>query len=157
MISLEYLYLKKGRKTIAELSSVSKGLSYRNLGYKGADFTDYFVLVHSYGGGNPNYIDLIKKATGESVFKNTPAWIDANEKKEYLLYSDKDVPGRKDQMTLLNIRTGQKQLFNFPRDILDEPQVLNRIQISRLTDKELVIKYDTEKSSKTKLYKRYKL
>ena len=59
--SLEYLYLKKGNKTIIELSSMSKGLPYKNLGYIGADFTHYFILVHSFGGGNPHYIELIKK------------------------------------------------------------------------------------------------
>src|SRR5215203_7311973 len=72
--SLQYLYLKKGNKTISELSSTSRGMLYKNLGYVGADFTNYFVLVHSFGGGNPHYIDLIKKTTGKNVFKNAPAW-----------------------------------------------------------------------------------
>jgi hypothetical protein len=152
--SLQYLYLKKGNNTIIELSSTSRGLPYKNLGYIGADFTNYFVLVHSLGGSNPHYIDLIKKTTGKNVFKNAPAWIDADEKKEFLLYSDNDVPGKKDQMILYNLLTGKRQYFNFPRDIFDGPQVLNRIEISRLTDKQLVIKYDTEKGSRTKVYNR---
>lgn len=152
--SLQYLYLKKGKKTITELASTSRGMLYKNLGYVGADFTNYFVLVHSFGSGNPHYIELIKKSTGQNVFKNAPAWIDADEKKEYLLYSVNDVPDRKDKMTLLNIRTGQKKYFSFPRDVFDGPQVLNRIQITKLTDKHLIIKYYTEKGSKTKMYNR---
>ncbi|MDB5278536.1 MAG: hypothetical protein JWR61_3491 [Ferruginibacter sp.] len=63
--SLQYLYLKKGRRTIAELSSMSKGLPYKNLGYIGVDCTRYFVLVHSFGFGNPHYIELIKKVNGK--------------------------------------------------------------------------------------------
>jgi hypothetical protein len=152
--SLQYLYLKKGKKTLTELSSTSRGLPYKNLGYVGADFTNYFVLVHSFGSGNPHYIDLIKKTTGQNVFKNSPAWIGADEKKEYLLYSDNDVPDNKDEMTLFNIRTGKKQYFKFPADIFDRPQVLNRIEINRLDDKQLVIKYETEKGTKTKAYNR---
>jgi hypothetical protein len=152
--SLQYLYLKKGKKTITELSLTSRGLLYKNLGYVGADFTNYFVLVHSFGGGNPHYIELIKKTTGENVLKNGAAWIDVDMKKEFLLYSDNDVPDKKDKMTLFNIRTGQKQHFSFPGDIFDEPEILNRIQISSLTDKQLVIKYDTEKGSQTKVYNR---
>jgi hypothetical protein len=152
--SLQYLYLKKGNKTITELAATSRGMLYKNLGYVGADFTNYFVLVHSFGGGNPHYIELIKKTTGENLFKNAPAWIGADETKEYLLYSDNDVPDKNDEMTLFNIRTGKRQYFKFPNDIFDGPQVLNRIEISRLTEKQLVITYDTEKGTKTKVYYR---
>ena len=82
----EHLYLKKDKKMITELSSCSAGLLYKNLGYVGADYTDYFVLVDSYGSGNPHYIELIKKTTGENIFKNTVLWIDAIEKRDILLY-----------------------------------------------------------------------
>lgn len=150
----QYLLYKKGSKLIDTIGGGSIGLSYKNLGYIGADFDNYFVFVHSFGSGGPHYIDLIEKTTGKNVFTNTPAWIDADEKKEFLLYSDNDVPGPKDQMTLYNLRTGQKQYFDFPSEIFDEPQVLSRIQIDNLTDKQLVITYDTENGSKTKVYNR---
>lgn len=58
--SLMYLNLVKD-SLIRELSSCSKGLPMQNLGYKAADFDDYFVLEHSFGGGNPHYIELIEK------------------------------------------------------------------------------------------------
>ena len=152
--SLQYLYLKKRSKTIIELASISRGLLYKNLGYVGADFKDYFVLVHSFGSGNPNYIELIKKSTGRNALKEGGAWIDVDKKKEFILYSDNDVPNSKNKMTLYNTRTRQKQFFSYPSDIFNEPQILNRIQISRLTDKQFVIKYDTLKGFKTKVYSR---
>lgn len=151
---LQYLYLRKGRKIIDELSSCSRGLLQKNLGYIGADFTDYFVLVHSFGSGNPHDIELIKKQTGKNLLKNGRAWIDADERKEYLLFSENDVPKKKDKMILLNIKTGKKQYFSFPLDIFDAPEILNRIEIKKITGNQLVIEYDTENGTKVKSYKR---
>jgi hypothetical protein len=152
--SLQYLYLKKGNRTITELASTSRGMLYKNLGYVGADFTDYFVFVQSFGSGNPHYIELIKKATGKNVLKDAAAWIDVDERKGFLLYSDKDVPRQKDKMTLYNIDAGQRQYFSFPADIFDGPEVLNRIQIHKLSASQLVIRYETGKGSRTKVYNR---
>ncbi len=150
--TLQYLYLKKGGKTITELASTSKGMLYKNLGYVAADFKHYFVLAHSFGSGNPNYIELIKKSTGKNILKSGAAWIDIVEEKEFLLYSENDVPSKKDKMTLHNVQTGRKQFFNFPSDIFNEPEILNRIQIDKLTEKQLVLKYDTKNGSKVKMY-----
>lgn len=152
--SLQYLYLKKGSKRITELAATSKGMLYKNLGYVGADFADYFVLVQSFGSGNPNYIELIKKATGKNILKEGAAWIDVNEQKEMLLYCNDDVPTPKSKMILYNVRTGKKQLFNFPSPIFNETAILNRIQIKKLTDKQLVIEYDTENGPRTQMYSR---
>ena len=152
--SLQYLYLKKGGKTISELASTSRGFLQKNLGYIGGDFTHYFVLVHSFGSGNAHYIELIRKSTGKNVLNNGAAWIDIDQEKELLLYCEDAVPLAKDKMILYNIATGQKQLFSFPGDIINKPQVLNRIQISKITDKQLVIKYKSERGSMTKTYNR---
>ena len=153
--TLLYLFLKKENKIITDLSSCSRGLLYKNLGYVIADFKDYFVLAHSFGSGNPHYIELIKKVNGKNILHESAAWIDAIEEKEMLLYCEEDVPTAKDKMTLLNIKTGQKQYFNFPPDIFGEPQVLNRIRIEKLTEQELVLKYETEKGEKKKNYRLY--
>jgi hypothetical protein len=152
--SLQYLYLKKGKRRIIELASTSRGMAHKSLGYVGGDFKNYFVFVHSYGSGNPHYIELIKKNTGKNILKDGAAWIDIDEKKGFLLYSNNDVPHPKDKMTLYNVNTGQSQSFPFPRDIFDGPQVLNRIEIHKLTGKQLVIKYETEKGSKIRTYSR---
>jgi hypothetical protein len=152
--SLQYLYLKKGNNTIGELASASKGMLYKSLGYVGADFKKYFVLVHSFGSGNPHQIELIEKTTGRNILKEGAAWIDKNEEKEILLYCDNGVPTAKDKMILFNARTGTKQVFNFPSDIFNEPEILTRIQIEKVTDKLLVLKYESKNVYKTKMYSR---
>jgi hypothetical protein len=55
-------------------------------------------------------------------------------------------------MIIYNVQTGQRYFLNFPDDIFDEPEILNRIEIEKLTDKQLVIKYYTENRAKTKVY-----
>lgn len=152
--SMQYLYLKKGKKTISELASTSRGILYKSLGYVGADFTSYFVLVHSFGSGNPNEIELIRKTDAKNILSDGAAWIGADEKMEYLLYCEKGVPTQKDKMVLYNVRTNKKQFFNFPQDIFNQPAVLNRIEMSQLTDKALIITYDTDDGSKIKTYNR---
>lgn len=151
--SLEYLYLTRGNKQIAELASDSRGGTYKGLGYVGADFKAYFVFVHSYGSGNPHEIELIKKSTGKNALKANAWWIDVIEKKEVLLYSSQDVPTANDSMTLYNIKTQQKRYFPFPKDIFDEPMILYRIKIKSLTDKFLIIDYEVNGHYKTKKYK----
>ncbi len=150
--SLQYLFLKKGPITIAEIASTSKGMLHKSLGYLGADFKDYFILLHSFGSGNPNYIQLIKKATGTNILKEGAAWIDVIEQKEILLYCNNDVPKKRDKMILYNIRTGQKQFFAFPEDIFAEPQILNRIKILKLSVTHLIITYETENGVRKTTY-----
>ncbi len=152
--SSEYLYLKKRNRTIAELSSMSRGLPYKNLGYIGVDFTHYFVLVHSTSMSNPHQVELIEKTTGRNIIEQWAYGIDADEKQEILLYCDKDVPSPKDKMILYNVATKRREIFNFPSYVFDEPEILNRIKIKELTNKSLVIAYRTDNGSKTKTYSR---
>ncbi|MBS1513018.1 MAG: hypothetical protein JST86_19430 [Bacteroidetes bacterium] len=152
--SMEYLYLKKGKKIITELSSMSVGLPHLNPGYISADFTNYFVLVHSFGNGNPHHIELFKKSTGENIIKSSAVWIDVDEKKQCLLYCEAHVPNKKDQFILLNVQTGRKEKFSFPSGVFGEPQVLNRIHLKQLTTTQLIVQYDTEKGEQTKVYYR---
>jgi len=148
--SLQYLYLKKHGKTITELSSTSRGLPYKNLGYVGADFKDYFVFVHSYGSGNPHYIELIKKVTGENILKEGGAWIDVDTIKQVLLFSKADIPDETDKMTLLDITTMKQKDYPFPKEIFAEPEKLNRIRLLNVTPKTFTIEYDYKDWSVTK-------
>ncbi|HEY6977513.1 MAG TPA: hypothetical protein VH396_14545 [Chitinophagaceae bacterium] len=141
--STERLHLKKN-KIIKEIASCSRGLPYKNLGYKAADFTDYFVLAHSFGSGNPNYIELIKKDNGLNILKDSAAWIAADEEKELLLYCETGVPTPRNKMILYDINRKQKEYFDFPKKIFDESMILNRIQIDTITDKLLIIGYETQ-------------
>ena len=152
--SMQRLYLKKGEDIIAEIAAEEKGMLQKNLGYVGADFTDYFVLVHSYGGGNPHIIELIRKSTGENILKNWAAWIDADETREYLFYCNRGAPDKKDKMILYNIRTGKRELFPFPADIFDGSMILYRIKLKRITKNKIVIEYSTQKGVKLKSYGR---
>lgn len=149
---MQYLYLVKGRKTIAELSSASKVFLQKNLGYVGADFNDYFVLVHSFGSGNPHEIEIIHKQTGKNILNKTRFWVDVDNKRETVLYSLKGVPNKKDKMILLNMKTMKRNQLAFPTDIIEHPMIHSSIEIYKLTDKKLIIKYETEKGYKTKVY-----
>lgn len=149
----DYLYLANGAEIITELSSQSKGLPLKNLGYIGADFSRYFVFVQSFGSGNPHQIKLIKKATGKNILNSGSCWIGVLEKEGFLLYSENDVPTEKDKMILYNVSTGSKKYFPFPADIFGEPMILNRISIKTLTDKVLTIEYLADGAAKLKKYK----
>ena len=149
---MQYLYLKKGTWK-KELTSCSKGLPERNLGYLLVDFTGYFVLAHSYGTGNPTYMELIRKATGKNALPDATAYIGSDEKQELLLYSDNEVPAPEDSMTLLNIRTFQKRSFPFPADIFGAPEILNRIHLLKAGPHSLTIEYEVANQSKTKVYR----
>ena len=153
--STAYLYLKQHHKIITELSSCSRGLPYKNLGYVAADFLQYFVLAHSFGSGNPHNIELIEKRTGKNILPGGAAWIDVIEARQMLLYSEQDVPEEKDKMVLYNIQTKKKEFYAFPKAVFGEPMVLNRISISKLTATTLIIKYETEKGVSIKTYRRY--
>jgi hypothetical protein len=148
----QYLYLTNKSKTIAEIASTDKGALYKSLGYIAADFNNYFVLAHSYGSGNPTSIALIKKTTGKNILNSSACWIAAIEKQGILLYCNTDVPSEKDKMILYHIASGKMRSFKFPADIFSEPQILNRIEIISLTNKQLVIKYEVDGKAKQKAY-----
>ena len=57
-------------------------------------------------------------------------------------------------MILYNVVTGKKELFDFPRDVLNDSPPSTHIQIDKLTDKLLVIQYETKDGNKTKGYNR---
>lgn len=56
--------------------------------------------------------------------------------------------------TIVNVESGKKEYFRFPIDVFGEPEILNRIKISSLSNKQLVIKYETENGVNTKQYSR---
>jgi hypothetical protein len=64
--SIQRLFLKKD-KLVKEISSTSYGLPYINLGYLKADFKNHFILIHTFGSGNSDFIELIEKKTGNTI------------------------------------------------------------------------------------------
>jgi hypothetical protein len=148
------LYLYQGRRRIAEVSSVSCGMPHKNLGYVGADFRDYFVLVHSFGSGNPNYIQLIRKSDGKDRIKSSSAWIDADEKHGLLIYSEDAVPEPGDRMKVLDLRNFRVESYRFPSDMFDESEVLNRITDVTVGRSRLKVSYRVGRQVRTKSYLR---
>jgi hypothetical protein len=151
--SEQYLYLMKAGRRISKLASTTRGMPYKNLGYAGADFREYFVLVHSFGSGNPHEIELIKKSTGKNILNSGATWIDVDVRKELLLYSEKDIMSKQDKMKLYNMQTRDIKLFSFPEDMTDDPGEVDTIKISEVTDSQLVIIYKTKRGAKLKLYR----
>lgn len=146
--SLQYLFLKKGNSVISEISSCSKGLLHKNLGYVGTDFNNSFVLVQSFGAGNPHPIQLIDKSTGKNSLPSTATWIDAAEEQQLLLYHDETNEGK---MTLLDVSTGKKKTFTIPAD---HKGPLNELEIEKVTGKQLLVKYHTAEGTKTATFNR---
>lgn len=151
--TLDRLYLQKGDKIITELSDGSKGMLQKSLGYLGADFMDYFVLVHSFGSGNPHEIELIKKSTGNNILQQGACWVDADEKSGFLLYTYDDMPhSSRDKMILYNVVTKQKKYLSFPPEIFKQDFL--DIAIVKVNDSLLVIKYPlTNGGEKQKTYR----
>jgi len=148
------LYLYKGRRRTVELSGVSCGMPHKNLGYVGADFRNYFVLVQSYGSGNPSPIQLIRKTDGKNTIRDSSAWIDASIAEDLLIYSENHVPEPGDKFTVLNIRSFRREYYPFPDGIFGEPEVLNRIEDVIVNPRTVVVKYRVGAQKKTKSYQR---
>jgi hypothetical protein len=147
--SLMYLHLKKGNAVIAEISSHTKGLPLKGLGYVGADFTNYFALVHSFGAGNPHYMELINKADGKNILNHNAEWIDASEELQAVLYTDIDAGNKK--FILYDCTNNKKNTFNLPSDITGP---INEMEIENITSRQLIIKYYTADGTKRAVFSR---
>ncbi len=151
--SAQLLILMHKDSLIRELSSVERSELPKTLGYKAADFDNYFAFVKSFGSGNPHVLQIIKKETGE-VIRNG-AWIDANEKKGYILYSPKPIPQPGDSMVLINMNSMVEKKYEFPSDIFDGPEVLNRIKLKNVDSDGLSLEYFLESKPQNLIVKRY--
>lgn len=147
----QYIVLKKDAKILDTINDADIGESrLKALGYVGADFNNYFVFVNSFGSGNPNYIKLIEKKTGKNVIEKGSSWIDANEKKEVLLYANEGW----NKMTLYDIKYKSKKIFPLPSDLPSFPERLKNIELVVVTKKYFKIAYGTETAKKKKTYNR---
>lgn len=59
-----------------------------------------------------------------------------------MLYSENDVPKAIDKMTLFDIKKREKRNYDFPKEVLDEPEILNRIHLINTSDKTFIIEYE---------------
>lgn len=81
---LQNLTLVKGNKDIAILNETNRPMLHKNLGYIGADFTNSFLFVQSFGSGNPHEFQLIEKKTGKEI--TSGVYVDSDEDNEILVY-----------------------------------------------------------------------
>lgn len=103
------LVLKKGDSLIDTLNIMGYAALHKNLGYIGADFSDYFAFINSFGSGNPHYLSLLRKKDGEKI--KSGYYVDSFHEPELLVFED---------------QTDQKlKIFDIERNI--------DIDISRLT------------------------
>ncbi|MEI6583888.1 MAG: hypothetical protein WCO43_09900 [Chitinophagia bacterium] len=149
---LQYLLYKKGNKVIDTIGSCSLGLPYKNLGYIGADFDSTFVFVNSFGKGNPHYIWLYDKVKMKNLIPEGGAMIDADIHEQVLLYSKIDVPveSNGDKMTLFDTRNMTQKDYAFPGEIFNEPEKLNRIRLTNVTDETFTIEYNIKDGTITR-------
>lgn len=82
--TLQYLLLTKEGIIIDTISDTSFGINHKSLGYIVEDFSDAFILGHSFGSGNPHYFELYKKESGAVLFDGVLVEID--EETETILY-----------------------------------------------------------------------
>src|SRR5215471_5398745 len=141
---MQYLYLMKQGRIIKELSNCSRGLLYQNLGYKAADFKNYFVLAHSYGSGNPHYIELFRKSDGHNVLKPGSCWIDADEKKAFLLYYIDGASSSDVTIILRAVDTGIEEKYPLPFEEGKNAFVLKSIRIKEINNKKMTLSFTSD-------------
>jgi hypothetical protein len=148
--SLLRLMLKKD-SIIKEIASASDKTSEKGLGYVKVDFSDHFVLLHSFDPGTVDFAELIEKKTGDAVLSGF--YIDADKEKEFLLYGTPDPSGDDDKMILYNLKTMQKNTFDYPSGIKLIPKE-KAIRIENIQENSLVISYETPQGKKIKTYRK---
>lgn len=146
----QYLILKKGKKFVDTIGGGAFYELYKNIGYIAADFDNYFVFAFSYGSGNPHYIKLLEKGTAKNLIKTGSVWIDADEKKQLLLfgYAGQEENYR-DSMTLYDIKNQLIKKYPIPKKVLNDPEIFNRIKLIKVDSNEIVIEYEIYESHKT--------
>lgn len=53
-------------------------------------------------------------------------------------------------MTLFDIKARKKKTYDFPKEIFAEPEILNRIHITNITDKSFTIEYEFDEYNQRK-------
>lgn len=148
----QFLLLERSGKLVDTISSCSKGLPMKNLGYLVEDFDDNFVLAQSFGSGNPHNVYLYSKKTGQNELGRNSYFIDIDTASRTLFYSTSDVPSIDDTLFSVNVMTSNKSMYAFPKAVLDEEEILNRIHVSKVngSDVTVEIEYQNWKKKQTK-------
>lgn len=151
--SLQSLTLVKGNRNIKMLSETSYPMLHKNLGYIGADFGDTFLFVQSYGSGNPHEMQLIKKENGAEL--KTGVIVDLKEDQKVLLYIE-NIHQENEILKLLDLKNNTEKLITDFNNLScsNDGGLRNCVVIDTVTQKEIVLKTDSEEDNILKRYKR---
>lgn len=154
-IKMQNITLSKDGYVIKELNEVSYPMLQKNLGYLGADFNDSFVLVQSYGSGNPHYMQLFNKKTGIEI--DSGVWVDADETEEILLYIE-DIYEDTEKLYIHDLKNKTKIIVNNFKGLnCDDLNSYNYIVIDTVTKDEITLKSNPEYcKTQLKKYRRHK-
>jgi hypothetical protein len=151
--SLQSLTLVKGNRDIKTLSESSYPMLHKNLGYIGADFGDSFLFVQSYGSGNPDQMQLIKKVNGVSLKEGVI--VDLKEDQKVLLYIE-NLHEANQELRLLDLKNKTEKLITDFNNLscTNDGGLRNCVKIDTVTQKEIVIETDSEEDHILKRYTR---
>lgn len=152
---VQSLTLMNAEKTIKEFGYSSYGLPYKNIGYVGADFNKSFVMVYSFGSGNPHIFELINKESGKKLRSGT--WVGVNEFEQILLYIENE-HDKDERLIIYDIKNNNEIISTgFEMSKCVEHLIgglRNCVQIDTVTTNEIVLKIDTDEERIIKKYKR---
>ena len=154
--SLQYLFLKKG-DFCKQISVDEKENSTQLLGFKLADFDDYFVLGHNLHIWQPEdqtEFELIEKKTGNIIIH--ASYIDADEKNSLILYYNATRESFSDSMKLFNIVTKTTESFAVPMDDKEDTRLINKIRIKKISPKYFTVSFFPNIDSGKEIEKKYK-
>ena len=152
---LQSLTLRKVEDEIAMLNETSFPMLFKNLGYIGADFDSSFVFVQSFGSGNPHYIQLIDKTTGQELRKGT--WVDVEESEQVLLYIENEHE-ENEELIIYDVKNRNEIISKGFENSKCVEHVIgglrNCVEIDTVTSDEIILKIETDEERIIKKYNR---
>jgi len=151
--ALQSLTLVKGNRDIKMLNETSYPMLHKNLGYIGADFGAAFLFVQSYGSGNPDEMQLIQKENGKEL--KSGVIVDLKEDQKVLLYIE-NLHEKNEKLKLLDLKNNTEKLITDFNNLscTHVGGLRNCVKIDTVTQKEIVLKTDSEEDNILKRYKR---
>ncbi|GAA4026622.1 hypothetical protein GCM10022386_07480 [Flavobacterium cheonhonense] len=151
--NMQSLTLVKGEKDIIELNETSYPMIHKSLGYIGGDFGETFLFIQSYGSGNPNQMQLIKKENGTILKEGI--FVDNREDERILLYIE-TLNDDSEKLVLLDLKNNKEKIItDFNNSICAEiGNLRDCVLIDTVTTKEVVLKTDSEENKIIRRYNR---
>lgn len=154
--TLQTIFLMKGSNEIKDLNGGSSlGFLHKNIGYIGADFDSSFVFVQSFGSGNPHYIQLIEKKTGNEIRKGT--WVDADENEQVMLYIENEHE-QNEKLLIYDVKNDNEIISTgFEKSKCVEQAIggiRNCVKIDTVTTNEIILKIENDEERIIKKYNR---